>query len=333
MSSMPVEAQSENPGVTSADEATANRREAGTAAEGRTARRDEQDNVVPFRRGSGDVRPFRRSPLRKYLQPFVGALAIVGLPTAFVAWIMLSPRFALVELTVESGTRVPEVWVRQTLKPLLGTNLPLLSLRQAESLLHRHPWVLRADLRKELPGRLIVTVTEKRAVALLRGSELHHSELHYIDIDGATIAPFDPLAGSADLLLVSREGPAEANPASGDDPGARSAVRLAEEIAQTAPHWSAGLSEIVILGEEDFRVYTSSLPFPLLVRAGTLQDKARRLEALLPQITERYGAAVAIDLRFARRIIVQPSAHGRASRSSRPGAANFKAAVDHVQLG
>ena len=303
------------------------RRAAAVRAAG--AKSAELDNIVQFRRGGG-VRPLRRSPLRKWLRPFLTAAAIVGLPAAAVAWTLTSPRFAVQEIVVDSGPRASERWVREALQPLLGSNLPLLSLAHAEAVLHRHPWVLRADLRKVLPSRLSVRVTEKRAVALLRRG----SELHYLDIEGTPIAPFDPLAGHVDLLLISRA----AALGSGDDSGRGSvvaaAVHLAEEIANVAPRWSAGLSEIVILGEEDFRIYTDSLPFPLLVRAGTLQTKARRLEALLPQIVERYGTEAAIDLRFTRRIIVQPSVRvGPASVRSRPAAAYREAALDHVQHG
>ena len=70
--------------------------------------------------------------------------------------------------------------------------------------------------------------------------------------------------------------------------------------------WHRGLSEIDILGRQDFKIFTTDLPFPLLVRGGTVEHKARRLKTLLPQIVDRYGPEAQVDLRFARRIIVQP---------------------------
>ncbi len=296
-------------------------------------RRDLDDNVVPFRRRGG-VRRSRRGRLRRLAGPFAAALAIVASPTAVIAWVMTSPHFALSEIAVVTGERVSEAWVRRALEPLLGDNLPRLSLTRAEGLLRRHPWVAEAGLFKDLPARLSVRVEEKRAVALERADR----DLFYLDASGSRIERFDPLAGSVDLLLVSladsRRGaapPAQPSPAAapGEVPepappaapsSLRSAVEMADEIEQIAPSWSAGLSEIEVLGEQDFRVYTTSLPFPLLVRAGRLNEKARRLEELLPRIVERYGAVAAVDLRFARRIIVQPSAGGE-----RPPAAHRKA--------
>ena len=297
--------------------------------EWRTAR--DVDNVVPFRRRQ--LRRSRRSPLAKWLPPLLLALAIVGVPTGAVAWIMTSPRFALAEVSVTTGERVPEAWVRAALAPFAGRNLPLLPLDATQQRLLRHPWIRGADLRKDLPAGLAVRVTEKRAVALLRDGK----NLHYLDARGESIAPLDPLAGRLDLVLLSRaaSGDAAARPAPvGEAATLVPALRLLEELDQVRPSWVAGLSEIEILGEKDFRVHTASLPSPLLVRAGTLHLKARRLEELLPRIVERYGAAAAIDLRFARRIIVQPSARGdQGPRPPVPAAANREARADHAQRG
>lgn len=281
-------------------------------ARGASVEHGDADNVLRFRRGGSKVRRSRRSPLVKWLLPFVAASGIVALPTGLVTWTMTSPRFALAEVTVVTGEKVSEEWVRGSLRPLLGENLPLLSLTTVEGLLLRHAWIHGADLRKDLPSGLAVHVREKKAVALLRAEQ----DLYYLDEEGVHIERFDPLAGSADLLLISQgralaeeASPEAAGPAEKQASGTarlRAAVRLADEIEEIHRSWSTGLSEIEILGEQDFRIYTE-MPFPLLVRAGILEDKARRLEEMLPHIAERFGTVAAIDLRFARRIIVQPS--------------------------
>ncbi len=298
-------------------------------------RRDESENVLRFKRRKTVLRPLRRSPLRRYVRPFLLALLIVAIPSGIVAWTMTSTHFAVREITVVTGERVSEAWVRRALSSLVGRNLPLLSLQQAEALVRRHPWVEGCALRKELPAGLRVRIDEKRSVALLR----HETDLYYLDDRGSLIAPFDPFAGGVDLLLVSRSLPAVNAPlgkpatASGDG-DLEAAVELMSEIAAVDPPWRVGLSEIVILGEKDFRIYTNSLPFPLLVRAGTLERKVRRLEGLLPKIVERYAHAAAVDLRFARRIIVQPSVKvGSDPRRSGSTAAYREATPNHVQRG
>ncbi len=338
-----------------------------------SSQRGDNENPSSVRRGSA-VRRSRRGLLIRFLKPALAALALVTGPSAAVAWLMVSPRFAVRELAVVTGDRVTDAWVRQALAPLIGENLPRLPLARAEQLLHAHPWVRGADLRKDLPARLAVRVTERHAIALLRAGD----DLFYLDSEGSRIAPCDPVAESADLPLISimeprltesqalnvRATPAAAISAAatpsatlsqpdhgrGEPAGlASAAVRLLSEIDETGATWAAGLSEIEVLGEEDFRLHTSVLPFPVLVRAGTMNQRARRLEQLLPRIVERYGAVAAVDLRFTRRIIVQPSVEAEdglsrlvpirpdppGSNLSRPAAMTEyrEATTDHAQRG
>jgi cell division protein FtsQ len=275
------------------------------AAEARPVPAD-RDNVLPFRRRRDrTVRPRRRHPLRRLVRPLLLAFAIVGTPAAVVTWFLTSPRFALQQVSIATGERVTEEWVRQSLRPYAGDNLLQLPLDEVARTLEQHPWVASVDARKELPAKLAVNVVERREVALLRDGR----ELHYLDAGGRTIAPFEPVDGNADLPIVTVG-------AAGGHPGA--ATALLGELAGAVPEWYGGLSEIEVLGDEDFRIFTTAVPFPLLVRSGTLEEKARQLEEVLPQILARYGSVAAIDLRFARRIIVQPNAGEGASAPPAP---------------
>ena len=248
----------------------------------------------PLKRHGEGIRHLRRHPFVRVASSFAQALLIVGTPVALLVWIGHSPLFALRELTVETqgDGRVEEAWVHRALGPYLGENLPRLPLSYVSRVLARHPWVESADVHKALPGRLGIYLIEKRAVALLRRGD----EILYLDARGEVIAPFEAAAETADLLLVTSSG--------GVSP--ERALAMAREIAEASPSWAPGLSEIEILGQDDFRVWSADLTFPLLVRSGTLAAKASYLEALLPQVVRRYRRVEAVDLRFARRIIVQP---------------------------
>ncbi len=268
----------------------------------------DRNRDVPLRRHRGPrIRHSRRPPLVRLARTFLVAAAVVGLPLASVLWVGRSPVFALRELDVQSdGARVSEAWVRRTLEPALGWNLPRLPLDWVGAALRRHPWVETAALTKELPDRLRVRVTEKREVALERGEDAYR----YLDARGEPIVAFDPAdeGDAVDLPLVSAASP---------ELDLRPALELGHEIAEVAPRWAAGLSEIEVLGERDFRVWSDALPFPLLVRSGTLAAKVSRLEELLPEIRRRYHGVEAVDLRFARRIILQPSARTSAGGHQR----------------
>lgn len=251
--------------------------------------------VLPFRRPPSAVKRLRRHLLVRLARPFSGALLLVGLPTASVWWLLTAPRFGLRTIAVEGGERVSAAWVKETLAPAHGYNLIQLPLETLGARLASHPWVLGVDLHKELPDRLRVRIIEKRATALLRSG----SQLFYLDPAGATIDRYDPAAGPIDFLVVTRPAGVNGEPAG--------ALELAQEIERERPDWAAGLSEIEILGERDYRITTETLPFPLLLEAGDWARRARYLETLLPQILDRYDGVAAVDLRFSRRLIVQPT--------------------------
>jgi hypothetical protein len=261
--------------------------------------------VLPFRRPSRAVRVRRRNPWLALLRHFGQAALLVGLPALVGLWLFSSPTFALAAVDVGEHTFVEPEWVERALSPLVGRNLLRLELGEVRARLAEHPWVERVTVEKRLPDRLRVELVEKRPAALLRSA----SGLSYLAADGRPIAPYDPLRGPGDLLLVSAAGTAAGE--GGDEFAA--AFALAAELESARPDWAATLSEVEALGEGDFRLHLGALSYPLLVRAGTLAVRLGELATLLPELERRYERLDFIDLRFDRRIIFQPALPERTS--------------------
>ena len=262
--------------------------------------------LLDFKRRSAPPRRKRRNPLLVLLKPLAAALLLVALPGGLAAWVLTSPFFQLREVVVSGGSeRVPAAWVAGTLAPLEGQNLVRLPLADIAADLRRNPWIDTVELRKELPGLLKVQVSERRPVALLQSE----GQLVYADTAGRPIVPVDAAgeAHQAGLLEVHF-----APPVSGGGDGVASALEVAAELGRVRPDWAGALTRIEVLGEEDFRLHTEALRFPLLVTRGQVGPKIRLLERLLPELERRYPAIAAVDLRFSRRIVVQPAAPGAA---------------------
>jgi cell division septal protein FtsQ len=255
--------------------------------------------VLDFRRRGAPVKRRRRHPLLLLVRPLMTALLVVLLPLGLAVWVLTSRRFQLAEVVVEGGTqRIQPDWVQEALAAYRGQNLVRLSLGEAAARIKKNPWVDAVEIQKELPGRLRVELTEKRPVALLRSG----GQLVYADNGGQAITPVDslPEARKAGLLEVTFSRPVQG--------GMESAQKVAGELGRVRPDWAAALTQIEVLGEEDFRLHTEALPFPLLVTRGQVGPKARRLEELLPELQRRYPVIESVDLRFSRRIVVQPGA-------------------------
>lgn len=261
---------------------------------------DREARVLPFRRRQFVARHRRRSKLLSLWRPFLGAVVVVGAPVALGTWILTSSRFWLRDIKVAPTDRVPASWVREALEPFRGQHLINLPLAAVEETLRSHPWVAAAEVAKELPDALAVRLIERQPAGLLRGSD----GLVLVDRAGTLVVPFDPRTDPADLPLI--------------DPGGTEpdvlerrvgvALAVAARLESIRPDWAAGLSEIQILNEEEFCLYTRVLPFPIKVRAGDMEAGIRRLEKLLPEILGRYPGAISVDLRFAQQIVIQPAA-------------------------
>jgi cell division septal protein FtsQ len=258
--------------------------------------------VLDFRRRGAPPRRRRRHPLLLLMRPLATAVLVVLLPLGVAAWVLTSRRFQLRDIVVEGGAeRVRPDQVRAALAPYRGRNLVRLSLAEAAALLYENPWIDQVELQKELPGRLRVALRERRPVALLQSG----GRLVYADNDGRSIVAIGSPeeARKAGLLEV-----VFTRPVAG---GVESALDVAGELGRVRPDWASRLTQIEVLGDGDFRLHSEALPFPVLVTQGEVGAKARRLEELLPELGRRYPNIESVDLRFSRRIVVQPGASDR----------------------
>jgi len=252
--------------------------------------------VLDFRRRPAPPRRRRRSAWMALLRPLVTALTLVALPVGVTAWVLTSPRFRLTELAVDGARRIPPPRLYSALAPLKGKNLVRLPLAEVKALLTAERWIDLVEIEKELPHRLRVRVRERRPTALLEAG----GTLAWSDAEGRAIAPVGAGEDTSGFLVVrfDRTMPQAVG----------KALAVAQELKQADPDWAATLDRVDVLGEDDYRLHTRTLPFPLLVRGGQVAANVRRLEALLPELGRRYTGLKAVDLRSARRIVIEPAA-------------------------
>ena len=273
--------------------------------------------VLDFRRRGTPPRRRRKSLLVKLLKPLAAAVAMVATPTALVAWVLTAPLFRLRSVEVKTPKSGPErvspAWVRQVLAPLQGKNLVQLSLADATARVQRNPWIASVEITKELPDRLRVKIAERKPVALL----LAGKDLAFADAEGRPIAP---VATPAELEAARKAGLLVVSFAREHSGGIAPALAAAAELGRVEPNWAGHLTQIEVLGEGEFRLRTEALPFPLLVNGGEIAPKVRRLVTLLPELAQRYPRIQAVDLRFSRRIVVQPEENSAPPPSGGAGA-------------
>ena len=246
-----------------------------------------------FRRRRFQASHQRPGLLRILFRPLGLALLVVGTPVAVGLWALTSSRFALSDIEVTSGDRVPIEWVVERLAPLRGRHALLLALPEVQGLLADHRWVDGVEVHKKLPNALVVQVLERVPVAVAR----YEGNLHYIDHDGRLIDSLGSDEAPASLLLV--EGLTDRRAA------VAAALTAVEHLAAGESTLFQSVMAVEILTGPDLRLEVASLPFGVFIRVDRLQPAVDNLEKLLPKITRRYDAITAVDLRFSRQIVMK----------------------------
>jgi cell division protein FtsQ len=249
-----------------------------------------------YRRRRTAVAHRRQRLLWRLLRPLGGALLVVGVPAAAAYWAATTPYLRVAEIRVSGTDRVSAAWVTDALSSLRGEHLLWTGLDDVRRRLASHEWIRDVAVRKELPDCLYVAVEERRPEALLR----IRSELYFVERDARIIAEYDERLLDEPLLIL--EAPV----------GARYEVAPALELAaawrRLDPPWSGPISEIEIVGDNDFLVHAEDVEFPIMVSSDNLESGLDRLSWLLPELDRRYAAVASVDVRFSRQIVFQPAA-------------------------
>jgi cell division protein FtsQ len=143
----------------------------------------------------------------------VGLLAVGALLATTMAGLARSPWFPLRAIVIEGEIERSSVaTLRAYALPRLRGNFVGLDLQQARSAFESAPWVRRAQVRREWPDRLVVTIEEHEPTALWRaGPDADEADERLVNDRGEI---FEANVGDvADEALPIYEGPAAQVPA------------------------------------------------------------------------------------------------------------------------
>lgn len=271
--------------------------------------------TVPERTVSEDFLRLRQPPRRRRRQSpaltlvriLLRAFIVLAPPIGLATWLERSGSLELWELSAAGTERVALEWVESRLAPELGRNLLLLPLGRVHERLQGHPWIARIVVDKALPHGLRISIEERRAVAVLESG----TSRVFVDEDGRRIAPVadgEPVDGYLRLRPADLTGGVPPAMALAETRCLRRAIELGRSLASAGavlPRWTSHIEGIEVVGDDDFRIFFRSVPFPVLARSTDGVERARALGRLLPRIRERAETIGEIDLRFNSQVIVR----------------------------
>jgi cell division protein FtsQ len=240
-----------------------------------TARRGSTEPVAATARFLAWRRERRR---RRYLRPLLVLLA-VGCVAGTAAWVALgSSMFALRSVTVEGVARLTAGQVLDRAALPQGRSLLLIDPAAVAKRVEKLPPVESVDVTRRWPHAIVISVTERRPVAVVAGT----SGWQLIDINGVAFATVgSPPTG----LIPVRVG--EPMSAGGAD-DARSALRVYRALPKSLR------SQVVQLQADSPRSVTFALRNGREVVWGSPTDNVRKLavlRALLPRHAVRYDVS------------------------------------------
>jgi len=228
----------------------------------------------------------RRVDWRARVRRLIGvALTIVAVPAAVGAaghWLTTTHRFAVTSVEVRGVSRLPPEHILAVAAIPRGTNIFRLDTTGVTGRVESLPEVRRADVVRELPGRVVISVEERRPFTLVHGGRLH-----WMDEEGR-------------LLGASPEAVAPMRTAPG--PKARAAIAVIRALLRSGNGLTAEISEIDMSRREGPVLYTVD---GVEVRLGNedWEERLARLEGVLAQVATQDVRTV--DLRFRDQVVFQ----------------------------
>ncbi|MEE2776597.1 MAG: FtsQ-type POTRA domain-containing protein [Acidobacteriota bacterium] len=255
----------------------------------------------------------RSSPAVALVRVLARAFMVVAPPLAVASWLVRSGGFELANLEAQVTGRVAESWVRARLGPEMGQNLVTLPLDRVQARLDGHPWIASVVVDKALPNGLRVSIEEREPAAVLTSG----GSLVYVDVAGQRIAPVGANDSVAGLLRV-RPKETDGGPPTAMELAETQCLERAIELGRslesggaTLPIWLSQLHGLEVVGDDDFRLFSRGLAFPVLVRSTDGAERIRELATLMARIREDGDSAGdpfkirEIDLRYRGQVIVR----------------------------
>jgi cell division protein FtsQ len=239
-----------------------------------------------------NIRTIKRQKARKRVRFFIFIFSLFLIAGSAVC--LYANNYVFVKEIVFTGNRHLD---RNKLMSLLmvrnGDRLFSISGSGLYDRLRKSPWIKDAVIRKELSGRLLISLTEAVPFAILSMA----NKPYLIDKDGVIL---EQIKEDAVFFLPVIK---DINPYKNRD-AYMEAVRFTDALNNRRIYPYSG--NIVITGQRPEDLTLKADDIYIKIGAGDYDKKLERLEIVMKEIRKRNMAIEYIDMRFSNRIIVKP---------------------------
>jgi cell division protein FtsQ len=188
--------------------------------------------------------------------------------------------FQITEMKIDGNRMASNKQISALSKVDIHSNLLAINVPQVKSLLESHPWIDRVVVTRNWPNRLLITVKEKKPVAILN----RDTGLFYLDKKGLIIAVASPsqeldfpVITGLESFHFNSTNSAQTNDIIQD---VMALLKLAARKNSTLPEQN--ISEINITKNNEMILYLLERTFPIYMGAGgDISTKYNRLAKVL----------------------------------------------------
>ncbi|WP_246796652.1 cell division protein FtsQ/DivIB [Burkholderia perseverans] len=212
------------------------------------------------------------------------ALLLLGCTAAGCYWLIQRPAFALRTILIDGDTdHINSPTVRASVVGRLKGNFFTVDLDTARVAFEQMPWVRHASVRRVWPNALAVSLEEYKPLGTWGSDQL-------VSTDGEL---FTANQGELDEELPAFDGP---------DGSAKEVVQRYRDFGKWLAPLNSPLEEVTLSSRYAWTVKLANgmeIEFGRERNGDTLPDRAQRLVAAWPAVTERWGADIEYaDLRY-----------------------------------
>ncbi|MEW6182605.1 MAG: FtsQ-type POTRA domain-containing protein [Bacillota bacterium] len=218
-------------------------------------------------------------------------LVMLLLVAGFV--LLNSPLFAIREVVVEGNERLTAKQITGAASIPIGDNIFRTNLREAAARVEIIPAVKDLEIKRCLPGRVLIRLIERKAVVLVSGED----GLYGLDYAGVCIGRFD---AASTLPVLTGAGIAPTPGKRLRTAGFRTAVTVLKSLSKTL---IPSLAEIHVTPIKTVEAYTTEGVKICLGLPEDLPEKDRVLCSILKTVGDR--KILYIDLNVAKRPVVK----------------------------
>jgi cell division septal protein FtsQ len=208
--------------------------------------------------------------------------------------------FSVREIKVTSGERIGGSEIVAMAGLSHGMNLWRVDTQKIEREISRHPWVKRAQVRREFPHRVVIQVEERSAKGIL-----FLGKFYYIDEDGNVFQEMKE-GEKTDLPLLSGFDRQELRYHSTPEK-IQAALRLSDEMA----HRQLPVSEMRF-AKGSLVLYLASYPVVLHMGWGDWEQKLANLDRILAEWKGKETRLASLNLSFHNQVVLRlrKNSHG-----------------------